>query len=132
MRNQSGELAALDAPDFQMIRADAKYRGGAGAAKIGEIFGLAIEHYPGDFCGCSGAADVGQSGAAYGFEDDRVGMLRGIALNDVQKLLALIDGVVRRVNDLDINAKALRGCFRSSCLLDLEIIIVGDQRYQET
>src|SRR5580658_990025 len=114
-----------------MIAADAKNWRAAGAAKSGEIFRLTIENHPGDPRSGGGAAYVRQSRTADGLEDDRVGMLRGITLNDVQKLLTLVDGIVARVSYFDVHAEALRGRFRCSCLFDLEIIIVGDQRYQE-
>src|SRR5271167_4288112 len=114
-----------------MIGTDAKYRRAAGAAKFGEVFGLAVEHDPGDTGGSSSAARMGQSRTANRFEDDRVGMFRGARLNDVQELLALVDGVVRGIDDFDVNAEALSCGLRSACLLDLKIIIVSDQRYQE-
>ncbi len=131
MRNKCGELTALDAADFRVIRAHAKYRRLAGAAKLGEIFSLAVEHHPCNIRGRSCAPHVRQSGAADRLENDGVGMFCGGALNDVQELLALIDGIVASVADLDINAEALSGGFGGARLLDLKIIIVGDQRYQE-
>ena len=132
MRNQSSQLAALDAANFQMIRAHAKYGRATGAAKLREVISLAIENHPSDLRGGGSAADVRQSGTANRLEDNGVGTLRSIPLNYVQQLLALIDGIVAGVDDLYVNSEPLSGGFRSPRLLNLEIIIIRDQRYQET
>jgi hypothetical protein len=115
-----------------MIGAHAKYGRTTAAAKIREVIGLAIQNYPRDPRGCGSAAHMRQGCAADRLEYNRVGMLRSIPLNYVQQLLTLINGVIAGVADLYVNSETLSGGFRGSRLLDLEIIIIGYKRNQET
>ena len=92
---------------------------------------MAIEQHPGDTGGSGGAGDVRQSRAADGFHDDGTGMLRSVALNNVEELLALLDGIVPGIDDFEADAEFRGSLLRGAGLFALEVVVVGDQRHQE-
>ncbi len=101
-------MASLNASDFGVVRGDAEHRRLAVAAQISEVVHIAVQDDPTDSRGNRGFGHLGQSGAD-GFEDDSIGTCSRGRLDGLQQLLALINGVVVRVNDLDLDTDPLGG-----------------------
>src|SRR5690348_6639568 len=132
LREQRSDLAALNAADFEMVRCDDKNRSGGGLAKLCDINGVAIENGPADPGGGRSAGNLGQGGTADRFKNNGLGAMRFFGLNGFQKLGALGDGVVVRVNHLELDAEFAGSGFGRLRLLDLVIVVVGCERNEKT
>ena len=103
------------------------------SAQFWDVASIPIKDRPSDTRGCSRPRNLRQSGAAYRLKDNTIRALIFIRLDCLQDLRALRNGVVIRINDLDIRAQFaghLLGGFR---LLDLVIVVVrrkGNQKAQ--
>src|SRR6266404_1402689 len=131
-RQERGKLTSLNPPNLHMIRADGENRRVRPLAQILYVIRIAIQHRPSDACGGRHARHLRQRGSADGLEHNRVRTVLRRRLNGSQNLCALIDGVVVRVNNLRAHAQLACGLLRGLRLLDLEIVIVGSQRNQNS
>src|SRR5690242_16016990 len=114
-----------------MIRGNDKNGSFGGPAKLGNVIGVAIENSPADAGGGCGAGNLGQGGSADRLKNDSVGAVRFFGLNSFQELRALRDGVVVRVNHLELDAELAGSRFGRLRLLDLIIVVVGRERNEK-
>jgi len=131
LRQEGGELQALNTADLDVIGTDREGWCAAGATKLGKIIGKSIEDDPADPGGGSGAGGLRERGGAKRLEEDAVRAFFRRPLNDFQDLVALLDGVVIGVSDFEGEAEALSGFFGGGRLLLLIIVVVGREREEE-
>ncbi len=129
---QSGELPALDAPDFHVIGSKRKNRNARSLAQLGHVRGFAIENHPSDTGAGRGAGHLGKSGATDRLENDGMGTKRGGGLHGFEDLRALVDGVVVGVDNLQFDIEFAGGEFGGFRLLNLVVVVAGGQRNQKT
>src|SRR5690242_12110216 len=115
-----------------MIGRDNENGGFGRLAKLGDVIGVAIENSPTDPSRGRRASNLGKGGAADGLKNNGVGAMLFFGLNSLQKLCALSDSIVIRVNYLKLDTKSARGRFRGLRLLDLVIVVVGCERNEKT
>ena len=72
-----------------------------------------------------------QGGCAERFEEDGLGPTFGRRLNRFEDLIALLDGVIVRVDNLEVETETVRGFLRGGSLLQLIIVVVGGKRKKE-
>ena len=113
-----------------MIGTHAEDRRFARAPEFGNIIRFAIEHRPANSSVGCGARHLRQRRAAHWLEDDAVWTLIGCCLNGFQDLGALVDGIVVRLEYLEVCGKIAGRLFRCIGLLPLVIVVVGCQRHQ--
>src|SRR5208283_4755699 len=130
-RHEREALASLDATDFKLVGADAENGDLAGLAKLGNVIGVAIENDPGDARVEGGASHLRESRAAGGFHDDSGGAIFGRNLNGLEDLGALVDCVVIGKDDLHIEVKLVSSALGILRLLELIVVIVGNERNQD-
>jgi len=125
LRNHGPNLLALDTADFAMIRRDAEHRNPVSRAKFPDVVSFTIKNDPANSCPSRGSSDLGQRSRSRGLEDDGIRSRGRGGLNDLQQLLALVDRIVVRIDDLQIGAQPTSRFLGRCCLLDLIVVVVG-------
>jgi hypothetical protein len=121
----------LNPADLMIVCTHGKSWNRAGGAELLQVVSFAIKYHPGD-AGCHRCVrNLGECGSTGGFHKDAVHA--GVAsLNYVQKLLALMNWVISGKKRLQVHSQADRGFLRRRGLLALIVVIVGNQRDNET
>jgi hypothetical protein len=128
---QSGELATLDAANFNMVRANGENRGGRDFAKFRDVAGVAIQDGPADSSSYCRSSDLRKGGAPNWFENNGIWPQSFSGLNRFQDLGALGNRVVACIDNLDFDTELSGSHFRRLGLFDLIIVIVGREGKQE-
>src|ERR1700682_4033319 len=129
---KSGDLAGLNAANLDLIGADGKNGRASGLAKLDSVLSCPAENSPAD-TGTSGrAGHLRESSGTERVDEDAAGPKRGFRLDESEYLGALGDGIVVGIKDLSLNAEFRSGGFRGGGLFHLIVVVLGNQRYQET
>ncbi len=121
------ELAGLNTADFHTVGAHGKNRHAVQLAQLVKVVGVAVEDDPADARHRGGPSYLGQGRSAGGLEDDAVGKRGGFCLDELQDLLALLDGIVVGEDDFQIKAQAVGNFLGRGGLFDLVVIVLRDE-----
>jgi hypothetical protein len=103
-----------------------EYGCAAGLPQLLYVINFAIEDYPSDpgvhgrFC------NLGKAGSADRFENNAVGTSFGVTLNELQYLLALQNGIIVGIENLDIATDGAAGFFGSGGLFNLIVVVLRE------
>ena len=119
--HEQAKLLSLDSSDLGLVGADGEYWNRATATKFADVVGIAVDDSPPDAGSDSGFSNLGHP-RPNRLDQNGSGPQYGI-LNDFDKLLSLVDGVVIGVDDLNLDAESRGHCFDGDCLFGLVIVL---------
>src|SRR5436309_12461849 len=123
---ESGDLPALNAANFHLIRADGKNRRASRLAKLASVVRFPAEDGPTDTGVGGGCGDLRKRGGPDGLNKDTAWPKGGFGLDGPKYLGALSDWIVVGVNDVSLDAE-FRSCgFRGCRLFHLIVVVLGD------
>ena len=122
------KLSSLDFADLFLIGSNGKNRDSGVSPKLSDIIHFTIHHSPTDARSNRSPCHLGHPGADR-LDQNCVRALGGV-LDYTQQLLALIDGVVAGIDDLNVCIQAPGSTFGGRGLFLLVVIVICNERNQ--
>src|SRR5262249_22075250 len=129
LRKKSGDLSCLYSSNFLLIHCDAEDWNLSVYSQLSQIIDITVNDRPSDSLGDGGMRHLGEAGSNR-VTNDRVGSGFRCALNGIEKLLTLIDGVAFGVDDLGFCAEPIGHLCDRASLFALIVVFIGNERNQ--
>ena len=123
---KSGDLTALNAANFHLIRADGKNRRASRLAKLASVVSFPAEDGPADAGAGGGCGDLRKRGGSDGLNKDTAWPKGGFRLDGLEYLGALRNWIVVGVDDLSLDAEFPSRGFRGCRLFHLIVVVLRD------